>query len=136
MPRLRARRLAPLALLLVGACHPARRPATPAPVRIYQEGIASWYGPGFAGRPTASGETFDPGALTAAHRELPFGTRVRVLNMDNGREVTVRINDRGPNVKGRIIDLSRAAAEVLDFIREGTARVRLLLEDDRPPSRS
>lgn len=90
-----------------------------------QEGYASWYGPGFAGRLTASGEVFDPQKLTAAHRTLPFGTIVRVTNLANGKSVTVTINDRGPFVKNRIIDLSKKAAEALDMIKTGTARVKL-----------
>lgn len=89
------------------------------------EGLASWYGPGFAGRRTASGEVFDPAQLTAAHRTLPFGTRVRVTNLANGRSVEVRITDRGPFKPDRIIDLSRGAAEALDMLRSGVARVRV-----------
>ncbi|HEX7003013.1 MAG TPA: septal ring lytic transglycosylase RlpA family protein [Trueperaceae bacterium] len=88
-------------------------------------GTASWYGPGFAGRLTASGEVFDPSELTAAHRTLPFNTHLRVTNLANGRSVVVRINDRGPFSGGRIIDLSRAAAESIGMIGSGTARVRL-----------
>ncbi len=90
-----------------------------------QQGMASWYGPGFAGRRTANGEIFDPSQLTAAHKELPFNTLVRVHNLDNGSSVVVRINDRGPFVHGRIIDLSRAGAEAIGMIGSGTARVRL-----------
>lgn len=90
--------------------------------------MASWYGPGFDGRTTANGEVFDSGALTAAHRRLPFGSRVRVINVENGNEVVVRINDRGPWIEGRIIDVSQAAARTLGMIRSGTARVRLILE--------
>ncbi|NDY42093.1 septal ring lytic transglycosylase RlpA family protein [Dissulfurirhabdus thermomarina] len=89
------------------------------------EGVASWYGPDFHGRRTANGETYDMHALTAAHRTLPMGTRVRVVNLDNGRSVVVRINDRGPFVRGRIIDLSYAAARKLGMIGPGTARVRI-----------
>ena len=88
-----------------------------------QEGIASWYGKEFEGRPTASGEIFDPGQFTAAHINLPFGTILTVTNLQNKRQVTVKINDRGPFVSARIIDLSRAAAEVLDMIATGTAPV-------------
>ncbi len=88
-------------------------------------GVASWYGQGYHGRRTASGETFDMNALTAAHPSLPFGTRVRVTNLDNGRSVILRINDRGPFVKRRIIDVSRRAAEELGFVREGTTQVRV-----------
>ena len=80
---------------------------------IAQEGIASWYGPGFHGRPTASGERFNTNALTAAHRTLPLGSRVLVTNRQTGRSVVVRINDRGPFVAGRVIDLSRAAARAI-----------------------
>lgn len=90
-----------------------------------QSGMASWYGPGFAGRRTANGEVFDPSQLTAAHRELPFNTLVRVVNETNGESVVVRINDRGPFKGGRIIDLSRAAAEAVGMIGSGVARVRL-----------
>jgi rare lipoprotein A len=78
-----------------------------------EQGIASWYGPRFHGRRTASGEVFNTQALTAAHKTLPFGTRVRVKSLVNGKEVVVRINDRGPFIKGRIIDLSQAAAQAL-----------------------
>jgi rare lipoprotein A len=78
-----------------------------------ESGIASWYGPGFHGKRTASGERFNTNELTAAHKTLPFGTRVRVKSLTNGKEVVVRINDRGPFVKGRIIDLSQAAAQAL-----------------------
>jgi rare lipoprotein A len=89
-------------------------------------GKASWYGPGFQGKRTASGERFDMNQLTAAHRTLPFGTRVRVRNIKNGREVVVRINDRGPQIQSRIIDLSKAAAAELDLVRAGEAPVLLL----------
>lgn len=81
--------------------------------RVVQSGRASWYGPGFHGRRTASGETFNANALTAAHRTLPFGTRVRVMNKTTGRSVVVRINDRGPYAHGRVIDLSRASAQAI-----------------------
>ena len=88
-------------------------------------GIASWYGQEFHGRPTSSREVFDMNDMTAAHRTLPFGTHVMVTNLENDRSVVVRINDRGPFVRGRIIDLSYAAARVLGLIGPGTARVRL-----------
>ena len=88
-------------------------------------GVASWYGPGFAGRKTASGERFDPGQYTAAHRSLPFGSKVRVTH--NGRSVVVRINDRGPFHGGRVIDLSQAAAEDLGLRSAGSGRVELAL---------
>ncbi len=88
-------------------------------------GGASWYGPGFAGRRTASGETFDPSDHTAAHRTLPFGTRVRVTDLQTGANVEVRINDRGPFAPGRVIDLSRSAAEALGAVRRGVIQVRV-----------
>ena len=89
------------------------------------EGIASFYGPGLHGRPTASGEKFNQNALTAAHRTARFGSCVKVMNMENGREVEVRVNDRGPFVDGRIIDVSKAAAKHLGMLDKGLARVRL-----------
>lgn len=90
---------------------------------LAQDGIASWYGPGFHGRRTASGETFNTHALTAAHRSLPFGTRVTVTNRATGRSVVVRVNDRGPFAHGRVIDLSQAAARAIGIT--GTAPVSL-----------
>ena len=89
------------------------------------EGIASWYGPGFHGRRTANGEVFNQNAHTAAHKTLPFGSRVRVINLENGRSMVVVINDRGPFVRGRVIDVSRRVAERLGFRGKGLARVRL-----------
>jgi rare lipoprotein A (peptidoglycan hydrolase) len=88
-----------------------------------QEGVASWYGAEFAGRPTASGEIFDPAQLTAAHAELPFGTYLVVTNTENGKKIAVRVNDRGPFVRSRVLDVSRAAAERLDMLAAGTAKV-------------
>jgi rare lipoprotein A len=88
-------------------------------------GEASWYGPGFYGNRTANGEVFRPGTYTAAHRSLPFGTRVRVTNLNNGRSTVVRINDRGPFVGGRIIDLAHGAASDLGVTASGVATVRL-----------
>ena len=95
-----------------------------------ETGIASWYGPGFHGKLTANGEAFDQNALTAAHRTLPMPSMVRVTNLDNGRSIKVRINDRGPFKNGRIIDLSRRAADLLGFRRQGTAKVRVEIVDD------
>jgi len=95
------------------------------PPRYDEVGIASWYGPGFHGKTTASGEPYDMYAFTAAHKTLPFGTVVRVVDLATGRSVVVRINDRGPFVAGRIIDLSYAAAEALGILEQGTARVGL-----------
>ena len=90
-------------------------------------GTASWYGPKFHGRRTSSGERFDMNELTAAHRSLPFGTRVRVRNVANGREVVVRINDRAPRMSAhRVIDLSKAAAKALGFLKAGEASVVLI----------
>ncbi|MDP3164858.1 septal ring lytic transglycosylase RlpA family protein [Hydrogenophaga sp.] len=96
--------------------------------REIERGGASWYGEPFHGRRTASGEIFNMNELTAAHKTLPFGTRVRVRNLATGQDVLVRINDRGPHVRGRIIDLSRAAAAQVGLLRTGTATVVLLAE--------
>lgn len=93
-----------------------------------ERGVASYYGPGFEGRQTANGERFRSRELTAAHRTLPFGTKLRVKNLGNGEEVVVRINDRGPYVDGRIIDLSEEAARRLKFIPSGVAQVELTRE--------
>jgi rare lipoprotein A len=90
-------------------------------------GHASWYGPKFEGKRTASGEIFSGDQLTAASRILPLGSRARVTNLENGKSVEVKINDRGPFVEGRIIDLSRAAARVLDMLKTGIAKVRVEL---------
>jgi rare lipoprotein A len=112
---------------------PAEAPTEPsepasAPPRISETGeigVASWYGSPFHGRASASGEIYDMEQMTAAHRTLPFGTAVRVHDLDNDKSVDVRINDRGPFVDGRIIDLSHAAARAIEMIGPGTARVRL-----------
>lgn len=93
-------------------------------------GPASYYGNELAGRRTASGERFNPADMTAAHRTMAFGTRIKVTHLGNGREVVVRVNDRGPWGGGRIIDLSYAAARQLDMHRSGTARVKLTLVQD------
>lgn len=90
-----------------------------------EDGIASWYGGKFQGRKTANGEIFDTNELTAAHKTLPFGTIVKVTRKDNGESVEVRINDRGPFVEGRVIDLSRAAADRISMVGSGVANVRL-----------
>jgi rare lipoprotein A len=106
-----------------------RSPSVPPPQTVkkgYTErGLASWYGPGFDGRRTANGEVYDMHAMTAAHKTLPFGTVVEVRNRDNGKSTRVRINDRGPFVKGRIIDLSKKGAKKIDMIGTGTARVEI-----------
>lgn len=100
-----------------------------ASARSVQVGQASWYGPGFFGNRTASGEVLRPGTLTAAHRYLPFGTKVRVTNLYNGRTAVVRINDRGPFSGGRIIDLAHGAAQILGVTASGVADVRLEVID-------
>lgn len=94
-------------------------------VRSVAEGYASWYGPGFHGRRTASGEVFNQNAMTAAHRTLPFGTRVRVINLNNGQSTVVRITDRGPFIHNRIVDLSAGAARAVGLYSAGVGRVRL-----------
>lgn len=129
----RAGALLPLlaALLLASAACAGRRGPEARPVRPgwEQTGLASWYGEPFHGRITASGERYDQEGMTAAHRSLPFGTWVRVENLDSGESIRVRITDRGPFVEGRIIDLSRAAARDLDLIGPGTGRVRITVVD-------
>lgn len=102
----------------------ALSPAAASEISV-KRGIASWYGPAFHGRRTANGERFDMNKLTAAHRSLAFGTRVKVTNPDNGRSVTVRINDRGPYAGRRTIDLSREAARRIGLTRKGVGRVLL-----------
>ena len=94
-------------------------------VRRLGTGEASYYGPGFAGRPTANGERFKPSEMTAAHRTLPFGTKLRVTNTGNGKSVVVRVNDRGPYAHNRVIDLSQGAAQRIGMLHSGTAQVRL-----------
>lgn len=101
-----------------------------------QEGLASWYGAQFHGRATASGEIYDMNRISAAHKQLPFGTVVEVENQDNGRKLRVPINDRGPFVKGRIIDLSLGAARELDLFGAGLARVRIRVVRMAPESRN
>jgi len=113
-----------LVALALAACSPA--PPKLAPEGRVERGVASWYGPDFHGRRTASGEPYDMHALTAAHLSLPFDTLVEVRNLENGKVTRVRINDRGPFRRGRIIDLSYAAAGELDMVPGGTARVELL----------
>ena len=114
-------RWGPVVLLLVAVgCAQTVRPERPR-----EEGEASWYGPGLYGKKTASGEVLRPGALTAAHRTLPFGTCLRVTNLGNGRVVEVRVNDRGPYAANRILDVSEAAARALGMVGAGVARVRL-----------
>ena len=112
-----------LATLALAGCA-LRREITPRP-GAQQSGVASWYGPGFHGHSTTSGERYDQHSLTAAHPTLPLGTRCRVTNLETGRSVEVRINDRGPFAKGRAIDLSYAAASAIGMIGPGTAPVQI-----------
>ncbi|WP_230530357.1 septal ring lytic transglycosylase RlpA family protein [Microvirga roseola] len=121
-------------LLFVAACNTtaANDPSTTGSIsqadykgEEFQKGKASWYGPGFHGRKTASGERFNSMAMTAAHPSLPFGTRLRVVNEENGRSVIVRVNDRGPFVHRRVIDLAKGPAQTLGLISSGTAFVSL-----------
>ena len=110
-----------LAAMLAVSCTLAAAPA----FADQSAGAASWYGPGFHGRTTANGETFNQNALTAAHKTLPFGTQVRVTYPATGESVVVRINDRGPYAHGRVIDLSREAAEEIGLLGAGVGEVRL-----------
>ncbi len=138
--------LAPLAAALIlclgtAGCRSVKT-ETSAPAKIgpsppVQEGIASWYGPGFQGKKTSNKEIYNMYDMTAAHQTLPFETHVRVTNLNNGHSVIVRINDRGPFVKDRIIDLSFSAAQAIDMLNSGTAPVRLeTLLDRSPPQTS
>ena len=137
-----------LFFLLLAACSlPVNESSTPKPAlaripeaksipyaKPFQVGLASWYGPGFHGKTTASGKMFDQHDHTAAHRTLPLGTRVRVTNLANGQSTEVTIIDRGPYFGGRIIDLSSAAAEELGMKSKGTIRVRLEILDNAEPA--
>ncbi|MDX2092226.1 MAG: septal ring lytic transglycosylase RlpA family protein [Kofleriaceae bacterium] len=127
-----------ISLIAATACTPAKPATTPrakatkpvkrtaaAPTGSAQEGLGTWYGGKHHGGPTASGERFDKNAMTAAHKTLPMNTRVRVINKRNGKSVVLRINDRGPYGKGRIIDVSEAAARRLDMIDAGVVPVRI-----------
>jgi rare lipoprotein A len=128
MPKLQ-RKFSIIFLLFLFFCGCAPKKITYPPyepgkeIRYRETGIASWYGEDFHGRKTANGETYDMHAMTAAHRTLPFNTRVRVTNLDNGRKTELRINDRGPFVSGRVIDLSRSGAKEIEMLGPGTARV-------------
>jgi len=118
-------------LVALPACAPSKKEVRYEPfkeaemVRYKEVGVASWYGEEYHGRRTANGEIYDMYAMTAAHRTLPFNTRVRVTNLENGKRVEVRINDRGPFVAGRIIDLSHSGARSIDMLAKGTAKVRV-----------
>lgn len=124
-----ARRSLGLLLMFLASC---AGPRVEVPTDGAQVGMASWYGPKFHGRPTASGEVFNMYQLTAAHRTLPLDTWVYVTNLENGRSIQVRVNDRGPFVRGRIIDLSYAAARAIDMVRDGVVRVRVFPLGTRP----
>jgi len=119
-----------MTLLVLSSCEMGEREDADV---VLQEGVASWYGPGFHGRRTSSGEIYDADDTTAAHRTLPFDTIVRVVDTETENSVYVRINDRGPYVGDRIIDLSRAAAEGLGMLESGTAHVRLELVEAGGP---
>ncbi len=135
------RNLLLIVLVLASACSiPPARVRVPLPPatnsRVSQTGIASWYGPGFHGKATASGEVYNQDDMTAAHQTLPLGSKVMVTNLENSRTAEVVVNDRGPFAKGRIIDLSYAAAQSLDMVGPGTALVRLDVIDSPVPLHS
>src|SRR6185295_4087417 len=110
-------------ILLVSGCTTLPKGDPDVDTHRKELGLASWYGPNFHGRVTANGERYAMGELTAAHRTLPFGTILLVTNLENSRQVRVRINDRGPYARGRILDLSHAAAQELEMVRQGTSRI-------------
>ena len=116
-----------------GRSQPVRATVPPVPGAYVEQGIASWYGVPFHGRRAANGEVYDMNQPTAAHRTLPFGSMVRVNNLDNGLQTEVRITDRGPFVEGRIIDLSLAGAREIDMVATGVALVRLEFVNGPPP---
>lgn len=126
-------------IVLFSGCHKKVQAGLPQPVSVSSsefEGIASYYAEPYHGRRTANGEVFDTyQAMTAAHRTLPFDTMVRVTNKTNGREVDVRINDRGPFIDGRVIDLSLRAARQIDLVQPGIAPVKLVVLKQQPPAR-
>ena len=125
----RGRWLAALALALLAGCSSTPKSGAPVTRGLSESGQASYYGNEFHGRKTANGERFDQNQLTAAHRTLPFGTRLRVTNTQNGKTVVVRVNDRGPFVKGRVIDLSSAAFRSIAQLNSGVVPVRIQVID-------
>jgi rare lipoprotein A len=136
----RSLRVALLVALSASGCSfagrgPSPPPGAPVADGWTEEGEASWYGHPFHGRTTASGETYDMNAPTAAHKTLPFGVRVRIDNLDNGRSTTLTVNDRGPFIRGRIIDVSRRGAEELGMVGAGVARVRITVVEAPAPRR-
>lgn len=113
-----------IAIIIISSCtFPASKP--PYAASYIERGIASWYGPDFHGRPTSSGEIYDMYGLTAAHKLMPLGTTAKVTSLENGRSVVVKINDRGPFVEGRIIDLSYSAAAALEMVNTGLSTVEI-----------
>jgi len=125
-PRRRAATAVAVAAIVLGGCTIGAGIDSPVSASEYDRtGKASWYGKRYHGRTAASGAPYDMNAMTAAHRSLPFGTRVRVTNLANRRSVVLTINDRGPYAGRRIIDVSRRAAEILDMVRAGVVRVRV-----------
>ena len=125
--------IAALCCLSLGACSWVPKGESQLDIGIKERGIASWYGEQFHGKQAANGEIFDMGALTAAHRTLPLGSMIRVTNLTNGKHVRVRINDRGPYVNGRILDLSLAAADRLGMVHGGLSVIQLEVIGDRRP---
>jgi rare lipoprotein A len=119
--------LAVLALVAAGCASPSRATTTPPAPGTRVVGFASWYGQRHQGHATASGEAFDMTKLTAAHRTMPFGTRLRVTNVENGRSVVVRVNDRGPWVNDRVLDVSLAAARALGMTGDGVTKVEIVV---------
>ncbi len=119
--------------LLLGGCSSLQKGEIPLDVGIKDRGVASWYGKEFHGKQAANGEIFNMMAFTAAHRKLPLGTVVRVLNLSNGKSVKVRINDRGPYIEGRMLDLSYAAARELGMVEVGTSPVQIEVVGDHGP---
>jgi rare lipoprotein A len=119
--------------LLLGACSSLQKGEVPLDLGIKDRGVASWYGKEFHGRQAANGEIFNMMAYTAAHRRLPLGTVVRVLNLVNGKSVKVRINDRGPYIEGRMLDLSYAAARELGMVESGITPVQIEVVGDHGP---
>lgn len=112
-------------IISVHICAASKLDVPRVPTRPTFRGVASWYGPGFYGRKTANGENFRKDELTAAHKTLPLGTRLLVKNVENSKSVVVRINDRGPYVQGRMLDLSYAAAKTLGILDHGTGHVQI-----------
>jgi rare lipoprotein A len=133
LPNLTFQTCAVIFCLSLGACSWIPKGMSELDVGIKERGVASWYGAQFHGKQAANGEVFNMGALTAAHRTLPLGSMIRVVNLLNGKHVRVRINDRGPYVNGRILDLSHAAAAQLGMVDGGLSVIQLEVIGDRRP---